>query len=51
MQVGGEYRGVVDANLVDGKFEDPSFPANETSLYFDAQENTRGLRGQVRTYQ
>jgi len=51
MQLGGEYEGVVGANLVDGKFEDPSFPADTSSLYFRAQENTRGLAGQVRTYQ
>jgi hypothetical protein len=51
MQLGGEYRGVVDANLVDGKFEDPSFPANTSSLYFERQASTRGLAGQVRTYE
>jgi hypothetical protein len=45
MQLGGEYNGVVDAHLVDGKFEDPSFPADTSSLYFQKQASTRGLYG------
>jgi len=40
----------VTSNIKDGQFEDPSFPADDTSLYNEMQASSRNNRGQVRNY-
>lgn len=43
-----EFQNNLDAN---GKFEDPTFPADTSSLYWKFQENETSNRNQVITYQ
>jgi len=40
----------VTSNIKDGKFEDPSFPADNTSLYNELQTTDGSKAGQVQSY-